>query len=244
MSSLNVKNISLLNSSFEWIFSLHSLIFVSTDSIICDEAIFAWSHSRRENIVKMTICHSRLWMFFFMREILRSSCETCLFSHYYLWNRSLRSIQSRNRVLCEILSEIHRKRSFFMNEKYCKQWLMNAKISRKQNENETLNNLRFKKLLFSFVLAQASFIIHSFILFFQKIFKNFWIFSSCRLCENFSSFSTSSSSIIFFRIRWKSFSTRRRISNAINVVSNFWRWSLLLNAFLMLIDRFAIVMRL
>jgi hypothetical protein len=55
MNSLNVKNTFLLNFSFEWIFSLHSLIFVSTDSIICDEAIFAWSHSKRKNIVKMTI---------------------------------------------------------------------------------------------------------------------------------------------------------------------------------------------
>ncbi len=143
-----MKNTSLLNFSFEWIFSLHFLIFVSTDSIICDEAIFAWSHSMRENIVKMTICHSRLWMSFFMREILRSSCEICLSSHYYLWNRSFRSIQSRDRVLCEIFFEIHRKRSSFMNEEYCKQWLMNAKMSRKRNEDETLNNLRLKKLLF------------------------------------------------------------------------------------------------
>jgi hypothetical protein len=55
MNSLNVKNISLLNFFFEWISSFHSLICVSTNSIICDEAIFAWSHSRRKNIVKMTI---------------------------------------------------------------------------------------------------------------------------------------------------------------------------------------------
>ncbi len=244
MSSLNVKNTSLLNFSFEWIFSLHSLIFVSIDSIICDEAIFAWSHSRRENIVKMTTCHSQLWMFFFMREILRSSCETCLFSHYYLWNRSFRSIQSRDRVFCEILSEIHQKRSSFMNEKCCKQWLMNAKMNREQDENETLSNLRLKKLLFFLVLAQAFSAIHSFIFFFQKIFKNFWSFSSCRLYENLLFLSTLSSSIVFSRIRWKSFSTRRRISNAVNAVSNFWRWSLFLSAFLMLIDRFAIVVRL
>jgi hypothetical protein len=244
MSSLNVKNTSLLNSFFEWISSLHSLIFVSTDSVICDEAIFAWSHSRREDIVKMTTCHSRLWMSFFMREILRFSCETCLFSHYYLWSRSLRSIQNWNRILCEIFFEIHQKRSSFMNEKCCKQWLMNAKMSRKQNENETLNNFRLKRLFFFLVFAQAFSVIHSFILFFQKIFKNFWIFSSCRLCENLLSFSTSSNSIVFFRIRWKSFSTRRRISNAVNAVSNFWRWNLFLNAFLMLIDRFAIVVRL
>jgi hypothetical protein len=50
---------------------------------------------------------------------------------------------------------------------------MNAKVSRKQNEDETLNNLQFKKLLLLFVFAQAFFVIHSFIFFFQKIFKNF-----------------------------------------------------------------------
>jgi hypothetical protein len=244
MSSLNVKNTSLLNFSFEWIFSFHSLIFVSIDSIICDEAIFAWSHSRREDIVKMTTCHSRLWMFFFMREILRFSCETCLSSHYYLWNRSFRSIENRDRVLCEFFSEIHRKRSSFMNEKCCKQWLMNAKVNRKQNENEMLNNFRFKRLFLSFVFVQTFFVIHSFIFFFQKIFKNFWNFSSCRLYENLSFLWISSSSIAFSLIRWRSFSTRKRIQNAVNAVSNFWRWSLFLSAFLMLIDRFVIVVRL
>jgi hypothetical protein len=98
-------------------------------------------------------------------------------------------------------------------------------------------------LLLLFVFAQAFFVIHSFIFFFQKIFKNFWIFSSCRLCEKIFFLSISLSSIVFFRICWKSFSTRRRISNAVNAVSNFWRWSLFLSAFLMLIDRFAIVVR-
>ncbi len=73
MSSLNVKNTSLLNFSFEWIFSLHSLISVSTDSVICDEAIFAWSHSRRRDIVKMTtVIHDC--------ECLHS-CEKCCVSH-------------------------------------------------------------------------------------------------------------------------------------------------------------------
>jgi hypothetical protein len=130
-------------------------------------------------------CYSRSWMFFFMREILRFSCETCLFSHYYSWSRSFRSIQNRNRMFCEILFEIHRKRSSFMNEKCCKQWLINAKMNRKQNENETLNNFRFKRLFLFFVFAQTFFVIHSFTFFFQAIFKNFWSFSSCRLCENF-----------------------------------------------------------
>jgi magnesium-transporting ATPase (P-type) len=184
-------------------------------------------------------------MSFFMREILRSSCETCLFSHYYLWNRSLRFIQNRNRIFCEILSKIHRKRSSFMNEECCKQWLMNAKMSRKQNEDKTLNNFRFKRLLLFLVFVQASFAIHSSIFFFQKIVKKkFWSFSSCRLYENLFFFWTSSSSIAFFLIRWKSFSTRRRIQSVVNAVSNFWRWTLLLSAFLMLIDRFAIVVRL
>jgi hypothetical protein len=48
---------------------------------------------------------------------------------------------------------------------------MNAKMSRKQDEDETLNNLRFKRLLLSFVFDQAFFVIHSFTLFFQTIFK-------------------------------------------------------------------------
>jgi hypothetical protein len=46
---------------------------------------------------------------------------------------------------------------------------------------------------------------------FSNNLQNFWSFLSCHLCENFFSFSTSSNSIAFFRIRWKSFSTKRRI---------------------------------
>jgi hypothetical protein len=56
---------------------------------------------------------------------------------------------------------------------------MNAKmtkVSRKQNEDETLSDSRLKRLLFSFVLAQASSAIHSFILFFQAVFKTFEAF--------------------------------------------------------------------
>jgi hypothetical protein len=48
---------------------------------------------------------------------------------------------------------------------------MNAKMSRRQNENETLNNLRLKRLLLFLVLDQAFSVIHSFIFFFQIIFK-------------------------------------------------------------------------
>jgi hypothetical protein len=64
--------------------------------------------------------HSRLWMSFFMREIMRFSCEKWLFFTLSIVKRSLRSIQSSDRVLCVISSEIHRKRSSFMNEKCCK----------------------------------------------------------------------------------------------------------------------------
>jgi hypothetical protein len=56
---------------------------------------------------------------------------------------------------------------------------MNAKMtkmSRKQNEDETFDDLRLKRLLFFLVLAQASSAIHSFILFFQAIFKTFEAF--------------------------------------------------------------------
>jgi hypothetical protein len=79
--------------------------------------------------------------------------------------------------------------------------------------------------------------------FFKQSSKLLKHFSSCHLCENLFRLSTSSSSIAHFRIRWRSFSTRKRIRSAVNAVSNFWRWSLLLSAFLMLIDRFAIVVR-
>jgi hypothetical protein len=48
---------------------------------------------------------------------------------------------------------------------------MNAKMNRKQDEDETLNNLRFKRLLLFFVSAQAFSAIHSFIFFFQSLFK-------------------------------------------------------------------------
>jgi hypothetical protein len=45
---------------------------------------------------------------------------------------------------------------------------MNAKVSRRQDEDETLSNSRLKRLLLSFVLAQASSAIHSSTLFFFK----------------------------------------------------------------------------
>jgi hypothetical protein len=48
---------------------------------------------------------------------------------------------------------------------------MNANVNRKQDKDETLSNFRFKRLLFFLVSVQASSAIHSFILFFQSIFK-------------------------------------------------------------------------
>ncbi len=118
-------------------------------------------------------------------------------------------------------------------------WMKNAVNNDWWMRKWVVNKMKMKRWIifdlkdcfFFFIFAQAFFVIHSFIFFFQKIFKNFWIFSSCRLCKDFFLLSTSSSSIVFFRIRWKSFSTRKRISNAVNVVSNFWRWNLFLNAF-------------
>jgi hypothetical protein len=121
---------------------------------------------------------------------------------------------------------------------WMRKWVVN-KTKRKRWIILDLKDCFFFSFLFKYFLL----FIHLFS-FFQKFFKNFWIFSSCRLCKNLLSLSTSSNSIVFFRIRWKSFSTKRKISNAVNVVSNFWRWSLFLSAFLMLIDRFSIVVRL
>jgi hypothetical protein len=65
---------------------------------------------------------------------------------------------------------------------------MNAKMSRKQNEDETLNNLRFKRLLFSFVLVQAFSAIHSFIFFFKQSSKTFETFHHV-VCVKIFSFS-------------------------------------------------------
>jgi hypothetical protein len=58
MNSLNLKDTSLLNSSFEWIVRLILRILFeceSFDSVIWDEDVVACSHSRRKDIVKITI---------------------------------------------------------------------------------------------------------------------------------------------------------------------------------------------
>jgi hypothetical protein len=65
---------------------------------------------------------------------------------------------------------------------------MNAKMNRKQDENETLNNLRFKRLLLFFVLDQAFSAIHSFILFFQTIFKKLFEIFHHVVCVKISFF--------------------------------------------------------
>jgi hypothetical protein len=242
MNSLNVKNIFLLHSSFEWIFSLHFLIFVSTDSIICDEAIFAWSHSKRENIVKMTIViHNCKCLF---------SCEKSCVAHVkHACLRIInREIDHFDRFKVEIEFFVKFFLKFIENDRLS--WMKNTVNNDWWMRKWVVNKTKMKRwIIFDlkdcfFFRFCLSIFCYSFIyFFFQAIFKNFWSFSSCRLCENLLFLSTSSNSIVFFRIRWRSFSTRRKIRSVVNVVSNFWRWSLLLSAFLMLIDRFAIVVR-
>jgi superfamily II helicase len=118
MNSLNVKNTFLLNSSFEWIFSLHSLIFVSTDSIICDEAIIAWSHSKRKNIVKMTIVIHDCECFF--------SCEkSCVFHAKHACSRIInREIDHFDRFKIEIKFFVRFFLKFIEND--CFSWMRNA----------------------------------------------------------------------------------------------------------------------
>jgi hypothetical protein len=65
---------------------------------------------------------------------------------------------------------------------------MNVKMNREQNENKTLSNLRFKRLLFFLVFDQAFSAIHSFILFFQTIFKKLFEAFHHVVCVKISSF--------------------------------------------------------
>jgi superfamily II helicase len=118
MNSLNVKNIFLLNSSFEWIFSLHSLISVSIDSINCDEAIFAWSHSRRENIVKMTIVIHDC-------ECLSSCEKSCVFHAKHACFRIInREIDHFNRFKIDIEFFVKFFLKFIKNDRLS--WMKNA----------------------------------------------------------------------------------------------------------------------
>jgi hypothetical protein len=118
MNLLNVKNISLLNFSFEWISSLHFLIFVLTDSIICDEAIFAWSYSRRKNIVKMTIVIHDCECFF--------SCEkSCVFHARHACLRIInREVDHFDRFKVEIEFFVKFFLKFIENDRYS--WMKNA----------------------------------------------------------------------------------------------------------------------
>jgi hypothetical protein len=172
MNSLNVKNISLLNSFFEWIFSLHCLIFVSTDLIICDEAIFAWSHSRRENIVKMTIViHDCECLF---------SCEkSCVFHARHACLRIInREIDHFDRFKIEIEFFVKFFLKFIENDRFS--WKKNAVNSdwwmRKWVVDKTKMRrwiiLDLKDCLFlSFLLKHFLLFIH--LSLFQAIFKNF-----------------------------------------------------------------------
>jgi hypothetical protein len=165
MNSLNVKNIFLLNFSFEWILRF-MLWFLR--QLIQSFAMKRFLHDRirhEKTSWRWRLSFTTVNVFFHARNLAFLMRDMLVFA--LLIVKSITSIDSKfESSSCEILSEIHRKRSSFMNEKCCKQWLMNAKVSRKQDENETLNNLRLKRLLSFLVLAQAFSVIHSSTLFF------------------------------------------------------------------------------
>ncbi len=117
------KNTFLLNSSFEWTVRLILRIFFdceSSDSVIWNEDVVACSHSRQKDFVKITTVIHNCECLFSCKKSCVHARNAC-FSHYSSWRWSFRSFQNSDRVLCVILSEIHRKRSSFMNEKCCKQ---------------------------------------------------------------------------------------------------------------------------
>ncbi len=82
MNSLNLKNIFLLNFFFEWIARLifrnffWLWIFWFNHLKWRRRFVFAFETKRHREDHD---CHSRMWMFFFMRKIIRFSCEKCLF---------------------------------------------------------------------------------------------------------------------------------------------------------------------
>jgi hypothetical protein len=176
MNSLNVKNTSRLNFFFEWIFSLHSLIFVSTDLIICDEAIFAWSYSRRENIVKMTIVIHDCECF--------SSCEkSCVFHARHACLRIINhEINHFDQFKIEIESFVKFFLKFIENDRlswmknavnsdwWMRKWIVN-KTKMKRWEIFNLKNCFFVSFLFKHFLL----FIHLFSFFkqFSKIFEIF-----------------------------------------------------------------------
>jgi hypothetical protein len=176
MSSLNVKNIFLLNFFFEWISSFHSLIFVSTDSVICDEEIFAWSHSRRKNIVKMTIVIHDC-------ECLSSCEKSCVFHAKHACLRIInREIDHFDRFKIEIeffvkffLKFIESDRLSWMknvvnNDWWMRKWVVN-KTKMKRWIILDLKNCFF----FSFLFKHFLLFIHLFSFFkqFSKTFETF-----------------------------------------------------------------------
>jgi hypothetical protein len=204
----------------------------------------AWSHSKEKT--------SWRWRFVIHDCECLSSCEKSCVSHarHACFRFINREVDHFDRFKIEIESFVRFFLKFIENDRLS--WMKNAVNSDWWMRKWVVDKTKMKRwkvfdlknCFFSLVFAQASSAIHSSLFIFQTIFENSWSFSSCRLCENLLFLWTSSSSIVFFRIRWRSFSTKRKIRSAVNAVSNFWRWSLFLSAFLMLIDRFAIVVRL
>jgi hypothetical protein len=177
-----------------------------------------------------------------------SSCEKSCVSHarHACFRITNREVDHFDRFRIEIESFVRFFLKFIENDRLS--WMKNAVNSDWWMRKWVVDKTKMKRWIIldlkdcfflSILLKHLLLFIHLF-----SFFKNFWSFLSCRLCENLLSLSTLSNSIVFSRTRWRSFSTKRRIRSAVNAVSNFWRWSLLLNAFLMLIDRFAIVVRL
>jgi hypothetical protein len=179
------------------------------------------------------------------------SCEkSCVFHVKHACLRIInREVDHFDRFKIEIESFVKFFLKFIENDRLS--WMKNAVNSDWWMRKWVVNKTKMKCWIildlkncffFSFLFKHFLLFIHLFP-FFKQFLKIFETFSSCRLCENLFFFWTLSNSIVFFRIRWKSFSTRKKIQSAVNVISNFWRWNLFLNAFLMLINRFAIVVR-
>ncbi len=166
---------------FEWISSLHSLIFVSTDSVICDEAIFAWSHSRRENIVKMTIVIHDCECFF--------SCEkSCVFHAKHVCFRIInREIDHFDRFKVEIEFFVKFFLKFIENDRLS--WMKNAVDNDWWMRKWVVNKTKMKRWIIfdlkdcfflSSLLKHFLLFIHLFSFFKQssKIFEVFFIMSS------------------------------------------------------------------
>jgi hypothetical protein len=150
------------------------------------KTIFALSHSRRENIVKMiAIIHDR--------ECLSLCEKSCVFHARHACLRIInREIDHFNRFKVEIeffvrffLKFIENDRlSWMKNTVNCNWWMRKWIVNKMKIKRKII--LRFKKLFFSFVVVQAFFIIHSFTFFlinlqnFLKIFviSSVWKLSS------------------------------------------------------------------